>query len=116
MKLLFINICLIILLASMLMLLSSLLSKKSSYDREKSSPFECGFDPLGNPRLSFSIRFFLIAVIFLIFDVELALILPAVLITAMSNLKLWLIISSYFIFILILGTLYEWKFGALNWL
>nr|QYL70180.1 NADH dehydrogenase subunit 3 [Taxonus zhangi] len=99
-----------------IMMMASILSKKTLYDREKNTPFECGFDPKSKSRLPFSIRFFLIAVIFLIFDVEIALMLPLILIFSISNYTIWLYLSSYFILILLMGLYYEWKFGALNWL
>nr|WNH42342.1 NADH dehydrogenase subunit 3 [Neoperla gordius] len=97
------------------MALASFLSNKSIIDREKSSPFECGFDPKSSSRLPFSLRFFLIAVIFLIFDVEIALLLPLILILPMSNLSIWFLISSLFLVILLVGLYYEWKQGALQW-
>nr|YP_010567287.1 NADH dehydrogenase subunit 3 [Nesodiprion zhejiangensis]UZC33520.1 NADH dehydrogenase subunit 3 [Nesodiprion zhejiangensis] len=100
----------------LMMLISLILSKKTIYESEKNSPFECGFDPKGNPRMSFSIRFFLIAVIFLIFDVEVTLMLPMILILPISNMKIWLFMTLFFIMILLIGLYYEWKFGALNWI
>nr|ALI86980.1 NADH dehydrogenase subunit 3 [Cryptolestes turcicus] len=89
-------------------------SKKTFYDREKSSPFECGFDPKTTARLPFSLQFFLIAVIFLIFDVEITLLFPMIIMNKVLNLvNFYLFI--FFIFILLLGLYHEWKQGALNW-
>nr|ATN41181.1 NADH dehydrogenase subunit 3 [Diptera sp. 79 LC-2017] len=103
------TICLIV------MMLASILSKKSIIDREKSSPFECGFDPKSSSRLPFSLHFFLITIIFLIFDVEIALILPMILIINYSNLFMWTITSIIFIMILLIGLYHEWNQGMLNW-
>lgn len=97
------------------MLLASIISKKTLVDREKRSPFECGFDPKSSSRLPFSLRFFLIAIIFLIFDVEIALILPIILIVNYSNLIIWTYTSIIFIIILLLGLYHEWNQGILNW-
>nr|ARO34899.1 NADH dehydrogenase subunit 3 [Corynis lateralis] len=116
MKIMFVMMMMIFSISMIIMLISSLISKKTFNDREKTSPFECGFDPKETPRKSFSINFFLIALIFLIFDVEIALILPIILTIPVSNLKIWLNSSIYFIIILIMGLYYEWKMGALNWL
>nr|UFZ13248.1 NADH dehydrogenase subunit 3 [Platychauliodes sp.] len=98
-----------------MMTLANVLSKKSFIDREKSSPFECGFDPMNSARLMFSLRFFLIAVIFLIFDVEIALLLPLIIIMNFSNLLIWFLTSLLFLLILLIGLYYEWNQGALNW-
>nr|QZK21278.1 NADH dehydrogenase subunit 3 [Amitermes sp. ANIC 0017] len=104
-----------ILLSSAIMILATLISKKMNEDREKSSPFECGFDPKNSARLPFSSRFFLIAVIFMIFDVEIALLLPMPITMMTSNIKSWLIISSVFLMILIIGLYHEWNQGSLEW-
>nr|AVN67660.1 NADH dehydrogenase subunit 3 [Parcoblatta pensylvanica] len=108
-------VLLIMLLSSVIMLLATLLSKKSIEDREKCSPFECGFDPKSSARLPFSLRFFLIAVIFLIFDVEIALLLPMTIIMMLSNIKSWIIISMMFLVILLVGLYHEWNQGSLEW-
>nr|ANU83261.1 NADH dehydrogenase subunit 3 [Loxoblemmus equestris] len=105
----------IMLLTLIILILSLLLSKKSILDREKNSPFECGFDPKSSARLPFSLRFFLIAVIFLIFDVEIALIMPAMIIQNSSNSYTWTITMTFFILILLLGLYHEWNQGALQW-
>nr|YP_010491961.1 NADH dehydrogenase subunit 3 [Eucrate crenata]UWM93443.1 NADH dehydrogenase subunit 3 [Eucrate crenata]WAK85105.1 NADH dehydrogenase subunit 3 [Eucrate crenata] len=104
-----------LMISCIVMLLASLLSKKTILDREKNSPYECGFDPSGSARLPFSLRFFLIAVIFLIFDVEITLLLPIASIFTIVNIFSWLITSSLFLFILLLGLYYEWDQGALEW-
>jgi len=97
------------------MSIASLLSKKTISDREKNSPFECGFDPKGTARLPFSLRFFLIAVIFLIFDVEITLLLPLSSIIEISNIYSWAITGLIFLLILLLGLYHEWNQGALDW-
>nr|YP_004934864.1 NADH dehydrogenase subunit 3 [Paracladura trichoptera]AET13115.1 NADH dehydrogenase subunit 3 [Paracladura trichoptera] len=105
----------ILILSIIVMFLASLLSKKMIMDREKSSPFECGFDPMETPRLPFSLQFFLIAIIFLIFDVEIAIILPMIMVMKMSNLMIWTLTSTFFILILLIGIYHEWNQGALQW-
>nr|WGO57788.1 NADH dehydrogenase subunit 3 [Jacobsonina sp.] len=106
---------LIMCLSMVIMLLATILSKKTIEDREKCSPFECGFDPKSSARLPFSLRFFLIAVIFLIFDVEIALLLPMTIIMTMSNINSWMIISLTFLIILLIGLYHEWNQGSLEW-
>nr|YP_010713098.1 NADH dehydrogenase subunit 3 [Meromyza saltatrix]WDA93964.1 NADH dehydrogenase subunit 3 [Meromyza saltatrix] len=105
----------ILMMSMIMMMLASILSKKSIIDREKSSPFECGFDPKSSSRLPFSLHFFLITIIFLIFDVEIALILPMILIINYSNLLMWTMTSTIFIIILLIGLYHEWNQGMLNW-
>nr|YP_009564068.1 NADH dehydrogenase subunit 3 [Thalassina squamifera]QAX91431.1 NADH dehydrogenase subunit 3 [Thalassina squamifera] len=102
-------------LTLIIMILASLLSKKTILDREKCSPYECGFDPKGSARLPFSLRFFLIAVIFLIFDVEITLLLPLASIIHFTNIFSWTWTGLLFILILLLGLYYEWNQGALEW-
>nr|YP_010925944.1 NADH dehydrogenase subunit 3 [Thelaira chrysopruinosa]WKF19265.1 NADH dehydrogenase subunit 3 [Thelaira chrysopruinosa] len=105
----------ILLISMLIMFLASIISKKTINDREKNSPFECGFDPKSSSRIPFSLRFFLITIIFLIFDVEIALILPIIIIMKYSNLITWTITSMLFIMILLIGLYHEWNQGMLNW-
>nr|AWV83438.1 NADH dehydrogenase subunit 3 [Amphipsalta zelandica] len=108
-----------IVLMFLLMLLSLLLffiSYKSVKDREKSSPFECGFNPFDSSRIPFSSHFFLIAVIFLIFDVELVIIMPIILVMISLNMVDIYIIMMIFLIILTLGLYHEWYNNMLNWI
>nr|QWT70103.1 NADH dehydrogenase subunit 3 [Arctonoe vittata] len=88
---------------------------RSTEDREKCSPFECGFDPKNNARIPFSMRFFLLAVIFLVFDIEIVLLMPApFLLSSFFSLSASFTLLMFFI-ILILGLLHEWREGSLDW-
>nr|UXW64193.1 NADH dehydrogenase subunit 3 [Colias erate] len=105
----------IILISNILMFLSIILSKKSFSDREKCSPFECGFDPKSFARIPFSLHFFLITMIFLIFDVEIALIFPMIISFKLTNFIVWTKTSIFFILILLLGLYHEWNQNMLEW-
>nr|ATD83400.1 NADH dehydrogenase subunit 3 [Picumnus squamulatus] len=84
-------------------------------DSEKLSPYECGFDPLGSARLPFSIRFFLVAILFLLFDLEIALLLPLPWATQLQSPSTTLTWTSTIIILLTLGLIYEWIQGGLEW-
>nr|AEX65980.1 NADH dehydrogenase subunit 3 [Vanga curvirostris] len=84
-------------------------------DSEKLSPYECGFDPLGSARLPFSIRFFLVAILFLLFDLEIALLLPLPWAIQLQTPLTTLTWASTLILLLTLGLIYEWAQGGLEW-
>nr|QNL16766.1 NADH dehydrogenase subunit 3 [Cinclosoma clarum] len=84
-------------------------------ESEKLSPYECGFDPLGSARLPFSIRFFLVAILFLLFDLEIALLLPLPWATQLQAPTTTLTWASVLILLLTLGLVYEWAQGGLEW-
>nr|YP_009536808.1 NADH dehydrogenase subunit 3 [Parvasolenaia rivularis]AOW43955.1 NADH dehydrogenase subunit 3 [Parvasolenaia rivularis] len=84
--------------------------------REKSSPFECGFDPVGSSRVPFSLRFFLLAVIFVVFDVEIVLLFPAVMVVGSP--LMWVggcLTLLFFLVLLFVGVIHEWREGSLEW-
>nr|YP_009113407.1 NADH dehydrogenase subunit 3 [Chitra indica]AFC36243.1 NADH dehydrogenase subunit 3 [Chitra indica] len=84
-------------------------------NNEKLSPYECGFDPLKTFRLPFSIRFFLVAILFLLFDLEIALLLPlpwAIQLTTPMHTLTW---TFTILLLLTLGFIYEWTQGGLEW-
>nr|NP_059957.1 NADH dehydrogenase subunit 3 [Typhlonectes natans]AAF78154.1 NADH dehydrogenase subunit 3 [Typhlonectes natans] len=82
---------------------------------EKLSPYECGFDPLGSARLPFSMRFFLVAIMFLLFDLEIALLLPTPWAAQLDSPHPPLIMVTAILGLLTLGLIYEWAQGGLEW-
>lgn len=85
------------------------------FNYNKSAPFECGFDPFNKSRIPFSINFYLIAIIFLIFDIEISIILPIIINFKISNIMIFNYLFLIFFLFIIFTIFYEWKFGSLNW-
>lgn len=109
----FIFLIISIILSAVISIASYFLSEKSP-DKEKVSVYECGFDPFHNPGEPFSIRFFLIAILFLVFDLEISYLFPWSNSTFIINEKGQILII-LFILILIIGLVYEWIKGGLDW-
>ena len=83
-------------------------------DPEKLSPYECGFEPFDDSRMEFDVRFYLVAILFIIFDLEIAFLFPWAI--SLGKIGLFGFISMMiFLFILTIGFIYEWKKGALDW-
>nr|QOJ44805.1 NADH dehydrogenase subunit 3 [Ameerega hahneli] len=84
-------------------------------DSDKLSPYECGFDPLGSARLPYSMRFFLVAILFLLFDLEIALLLPTPWASQSYSPTYTILWSFVILSLLTLGFIYEWLQGGLDW-
>ena len=83
-------------------------------DPEKLSSYECGFEPFNDSRMEFDVRFYLVAILFIIFDLEIAFLFPwAISLGSIGSLGFWAMMI--FLFILTIGFIYEWKIGALDW-
>uniref|UniRef100_UPI003D41FE73 NADH dehydrogenase subunit 3 n=1 Tax=Myloplus rubripinnis TaxID=42550 RepID=UPI003D41FE73 len=100
---------------SMLLALVAFWLPQMNPDAEKLSPYECGFDPLGSARLPFSLRFFLVAILFLLFDLEIALLLPLPWGNQLSTPTLTFFWAAAILILLTLGLIYEWIQGGLEW-
>tara|TARA_B100001123_G_C14783009_1_gene817372 strand:- start:216 stop:584 length:369 start_codon:yes stop_codon:yes gene_type:complete len=83
-------------------------------DPEKLSAYECGFEPFNDSRMQFDVRFYLVAILFIIFDLEIAFLFPWAISLGKIGL-LGFISMMIFLFILTIGFIYEWKKGALDW-
>ena len=83
-------------------------------DAEKLSPYECGFEAFDDSRVKFDVRYYLVAILFIIFDLEIAFLFPwAVALPRIG--RFGLAAMGIFLFILVIGFAYEWKKGALEW-
>lgn len=94
-------------------LLGTILSPKRHY-AEKDTPFECGFEAFENARMKFDVRYYLVAILFILFDLEVAFMFPwAVVFKELGAYGFWSMLV--FIVLLTVGFVYEWKKGALEW-
>ena len=83
-------------------------------DSEKVSVYECGFDPFGSSRVPFSVKFFLVGILFMIFDIEISFIFPwCTVYSQIEELGFW--VMYLFLIILTIGLIYEWIRGGLEW-
>ena len=100
-------------LSCFFIVLNYLLSPKNP-DPEKLSAYECGFEPFNDSRMEFDIRFYLVAILFIIFDLEIAFLFPwAISLDAIGTFGL--VSMGIFLLILVVGFIFEWKKGALEW-
>lgn len=100
-------------LAVVLLVLGMLLGPRKAY-AQKDSPFECGFEAFEDARIKFDVRYYLVAILFIIFDLEIAFLFPWAIV--LDEIGMFGLISmAIFLLILIVGFIYEWKKGALEW-
>nr|NP_944692.1 NADH dehydrogenase subunit 3 [Berardius bairdii]CAD87969.1 NADH3 protein [Berardius bairdii] len=101
-------------LSLLLMTIAFWLPQLNTY-AEKTSPYECGFDPMGSARLPFSMKFFLVAITFLLLDLEIALLLPLPWAIQTNDLNTMIIMALFLISLLAASLAYEWTQKGLEW-
>lgn len=96
------------------MVIASLIAAKQNPDPEKNSAYECGFDAFGDARSKFDVRFYLVTLLFIIFDLEIAFLFPwAIVLGDIGVFGFWSMMC--FLGVLTIGFIYEWNKGALDW-
>ena len=99
---------------SVVMIFAPMVIGRQKPDVEKTSPYECGFEVFGDARGKFDVRFYLVAILFIIFDLEVAFLFPwAVSLREIGVAGFWSMMA--FLSVLTIGFIYEWKKGALEW-
>nr|YP_009325912.1 NADH dehydrogenase subunit 3 [Vertebrata lanosa]APC24953.1 NADH dehydrogenase subunit 3 [Vertebrata lanosa] len=102
-----------VVLSSLIFFISYFIISQKS-DHEKLSAYECGFNPFEDARMTFDIRFYLVAILFLIFDLEISFLFPwLVSLKTINSFGFWTMI--FFLILLTIGFIYEWFKGALEW-
>jgi len=99
---------------AVVMVLASFLVARQKPDAEKISAYECGFEPFSDARSKFDVRFYLVSILFIIFDLEIAFLFPwAITLGDIGLYGFWSMMS--FLSVLTIGFIYEWRKGALDW-
>ncbi len=105
--------CVTIVMGSVFIVLGKLLGP-SRPDAEKNSPYECGFEAFEDSRMKFDVRYYLVAILFIIFDLEIAFLFPWAIVLDQVG-TFGLLAMAIFLAVLVIGFVYEWKKGALEW-
>jgi NADH-quinone oxidoreductase subunit A len=100
-------------MGSVFIILGKLLGP-SRPDAEKNSPYECGFEAFEDSRMKFDVRYYLVAILFIIFDLEIAFLFPWAIVLDQVG-TFGLVAMAIFLSVLVVGFIYEWKKGALEW-
>jgi len=105
--------CVTLIMGSVFIILGKLLGP-SRPDAEKNSPYECGFEAFEDSRMKFDVRYYLVAILFIIFDLEIAFLFPWAIVLDQIG-TFGLLAMAVFLAVLVIGFIYEWKKGALEW-
>jgi NADH-quinone oxidoreductase subunit A len=105
--------CVTLVMGTVFIILGKLLGP-SRPDAEKNSPYECGFEAFEDSRMKFDVRYYLVAILFIIFDLEIAFLFPWAIVLDQIG-TFGLLAMAVFLSVLVIGFIYEWKKGALEW-